>query len=266
MNPADALHNVQTVHGPGRRRRRLRRQDRRARPLPVRLACLRRRRPGPGRPAERRQRRRHDVPLRRGRRPKPKPRPSDPRRCRAGRRGRPERRDDGPARHDQPAGRAPAAAADRHVARLDEPVGRQRTRDVVQSAPPVIGNQTPPSTARTATMPPIAGPIESAVSRCPRRIAERGERDQPDEDQPVIVSQSLSAEPHAERSRRRRRAAIRAAAAVRYAVSDLGPEVVARRQRGQPQLAVPADRALGRDPAARREHRVHRPERRQARP
>ena len=65
MNPAHALHNVQTVTVPAGGGGCLRRQDRRAGPLPVRLARVRGRRPGPGRAAERRQRQRNDVALKR---------------------------------------------------------------------------------------------------------------------------------------------------------------------------------------------------------
>ncbi len=36
--------------------------------------------------------------------------------------------------------------------------------------PCVIGNQVPLASASSETRPPVAGPIESAVSRCPSRM------------------------------------------------------------------------------------------------
>ena len=68
-----------------------------------------------------------------------------PARYRAGRpspRARPQRRVQ-TATTIQPFGR-PCAAAERDVARLDQPVGRQQLREVSQSAPLPIGYQAPP--------------------------------------------------------------------------------------------------------------------------
>ena len=54
-----------------------------------------------------------------------------------------------------------------------------------------IGPQAPPSRANSAVMPPRAGPIESTVSTWPSHDAERGEGDQTEQDQPVMVAHRL---------------------------------------------------------------------------
>ena len=57
---------------------------------------------------------------------------------------------------------------------------------------PVIGNQVPPRIANTAVAPPIAGPIESGVSRWPKTMPSAANGRSPTRIRPVIRAHSCA--------------------------------------------------------------------------
>jgi hypothetical protein len=57
---------------------------------------------------------------------------------------------------------------------------------------PVTGNQTPPRIESAAVRPPIAGPIESGVSRCPKRMPSAANGISPTRSSSVICTHSFA--------------------------------------------------------------------------
>ena len=86
--------------------------------------------------------------------------------------------------HDPRLG-AQGMASKRDVTGLHQPVGGQQLADVMQKA--MAGDRKPgsPEKGKSATPPPIAGPIESGVSMCPIAIpsAANGTRQTQDQQQ-----------------------------------------------------------------------------------
>ena len=149
------------------------------------------------------------------------------------------------------------------MAGLHEPVGRQELRRHRAGS---RGGDREPGAAEQRQQgdpPPIAGPIESGVSTCPSRIPSAANGISPTRIRPVILSHSLAGR-LTPSDAPARYSAHQAEQRHHVAGQHLRAKVRARRQRRDPQLAVPADRALGGDARAAGEHRAHRPERRQA--
>jgi hypothetical protein len=78
---------------------------------------------------------------------------------------------------------------------------------------------------------------------------QRSERDQSHQDQSGHLQPLAPIEPHAQ-SRARDEQEQQCRNRSHVAGEDLGPEVVAGRERGQSELTVPTGRALGRDPSS----------------
>ena len=74
------------------------------------------------------------------------------------------------------------------MAGADQPVGREELGGVVEEAVRTERDQVPLTSASNETMPPTAGPIASAVSRCPSRIPSTANGTQATTIRPVISS------------------------------------------------------------------------------
>ena len=169
----------------------------------------------------------------------------------------------GPGAHHQPAAQAPRGLAEAHVARLHEPVGGQRLREVVQEAVPADREPASAQQREHAHQAAHRRADRVRAEQVSERDPEGREGHEPDEQQARHLEPAAGRQAHAER----RAAGVQdddAQAGQQVAGQDLRSDVGGRRERADAELAVPAGGSVCGDAAPTCEHGVHRRERGQA--